>query len=313
MNRRLAAFVVPVLAVAVAGCGSSSPSAPSQPPVQAPAPPAPPPGASPALSAMIRGLPAYISDALAREQESLPRNPGMATFIQAKIDMLRNPALATQIVGGQLWLESSASSIGGRGVQIVVLFPQPSMREDAARAVAELTRGLPILETFMATPFPHEGIRMWYGFTTGNSGGGGTLHMEDRVSYETRTGPGRPLPYDAILHHELSHSYIGNEALTQFLELYIYNRLRTGSQRVDAWVHTRDYAPFAPSNENSAAILDVYQLIGHDPMADAYCALHPLRPPYGQPLSQPARQAFIDRAPEPARDQVAALVARVTF
>jgi len=136
--------------------------------------------------------------------------------------------------------------------------------------------------------------------------------MEDAATYGMRTGPER-LPYEAILYHELSHSYISNESLRQFLELYIYNQLRTGASNVESWVFTRNYVPWLASNQDSAALLDVYQLIGHDAMARAYRAVYPLRPPHGQPLSAECRQAFVDQAPESARTQVAALVARVTF
>jgi hypothetical protein len=261
---------------------------------------------------MIREFPTYIANALVQEQEDLPRNPGITAFIQAKITLLRNPALANEIVNGQFWYETSVTSMNGRSIPVVVLYPQAAMRNDAAQAVNDVSRGLPVLEGFMAAPFPHGFIRIWYGFITGNSGGGGMLDMEDRVSYESRTGPSR-LPYDAILHHELSHSYISNESLTQFLELYIYNTLATGSSNMESWVFTRNYVPELPSNQDSAALLDVYQLIGHDGMARAYRAVYPLRPPYGQPLSDDCQRAFIDQASEPVRAAVAALVARVTF
>ena len=68
-----------------------------------------------------------------------------------------------------------------------------------------------------------------------------------------------------------------------------------------------------PSKQDSAALLDVYRLIGHDPMARSYRATYPLRPPYGEPLSPAVRQAFVDQAPDALKSQVAALVARVTF
>lgn len=261
---------------------------------------------------MIRDLPSYIANALVHEQEGLPRNPGITAFIQAKITLLRNPALANEIVNGQFWYETSVASMDGRSIPVVVLYPQAAMRDDAAQAVNDVSRGLPVLEGFMAAPFPHGFIRIWYGFITGNSGGGGTLNMEDLVSYESRTGPER-LPYEAIFHHELSHNYISNESLTQFLEMYIYNTLGTSSTNLQSWVFTRSYVPELPSNKDSAALLDVYRLIGHDAMARAYRTVHPLRPPYGQPLSAECQQAFIDQAPEPARAAVAALVARVTF
>jgi hypothetical protein len=100
-----------------------------------------------------------------------------------------------------------------------------------------IASAVPIIEEFMAMPFPVGSVRVWYGFKIGNSGGGGVIYTEDRTTYETRTGPTR-LPYDAILCHEASHSYVGNESLTQFLELYAYNVVRTGSADPMSWTFT---------------------------------------------------------------------------
>jgi hypothetical protein len=75
----------------------------------------------------------------------------------------------------------------------------------------------------------------------------------------------------------------------------------------------REYSPFSAGNRDSAALLDVYQLIGYDGMSRAYTAVVPLRPLYGEPLSIAARQVFVDHAPESAKARVADLIARITF
>jgi len=137
-------------------------------------------------------------------------------------------------------------------------------------------------------------------------------YSEDRTTYEGRTGSNR-LPYDAILCHELGHSYIGSESLTQFLELYAYNVIRTGSTDPQAWIFTRGWTPNLPANQDVAAVLDIYRLIGHDAMRRAYRAIYPLRPPYGQPLSQTVIQAFVAQVPVTLQAQVAEKLAKITF
>jgi len=178
-----------------------------------------------------------------------------------------------------------------------------------------LTLALPILETFFARPI-FEGrdqtIRVWYGFTMGNTGGGGTINTEDRGTYEARTSASR-LPHEAILDHELSHSYVGHESLTQYLELYIYNMAHTNSTSVASWIFTRGYSPFAATNDGVHALLDVHQLIGWQGMVNAYRVIYPLYPPYGVPLCEACKQAFVDQAPADVKAQVADIVARITF
>ena len=137
--------------------------------------------------------------------------------------------------------------------------------------------------------------------------------MEDQSTYEARTGAGRWLPYEAILYRELSHSFIGNESLTQFLELYVYNVLQTNSQDLQVWMVTRNYVAWDPSNHGVYALLDVYQLIGPSAIASAYRKVYPLYPPYGQPLSAECKQAFIDQAPSALKAQVADKMAMVTY
>ena len=186
------------------------------------------------------------------------------------------------------------------------------MRAEAPQAVHELETGLPILENFIVTPFPFDFVRIWYGFVIGNSGGGGTLYMEDRGMYTSRWRPGLLL-YDAILVHEMSHSYIGHEGLTQFLELFIYNMARTNSPNVQSWTFVRDYVPWHTSNVGVHALLDVYQLIGRDAMSNAYKAVYRLNPPYGQLLSSESRQVFVNEAPAAVKAQVVDKMAKVGY
>ena len=123
--------------------------------------------------------------------------------------------------------------------------------------VRSVKLALPILEDFMATPFPRDVIRVWYGFRIGASGSGGKLYMEDKGTYEARMTSSMVI-YGAILPHELSHSYIGHESLTQFLELNVHNVVRTNSTDVESWNFVRNYVPFRDSNEGYAALLDIY-------------------------------------------------------
>lgn len=162
----------------------------------------------------------------------------------------------------------------------------------------------------MAAPFPASVIRLWYGFIVGNRGGSGSLHMEDRESYEARM-TAFMVPYEVTLVHELSHTYISHESLDQFLELYVYNMIHTNSQNVQEWVFKRDYVASRASNEGIHALLDVYQLIGPEAMANAYRAVYPLRPPYG-PLSNECKQVFIDQAPSALKGRVSDKMAKVT-
>lgn len=252
----------------------------------------------------------YIRSALSGMVEALPRNPNVATYIEAKIGILRTPGLGGEIVEGGRYTEGSVASRSGRSLAVTAVFPLESMRAEAMRAVRYAEASVPVLEEFVGADFPAPAVRIWYGFVVGNSGGGGTIYGEDRGTYEART-PATRLPFDAMIVHELAHSYVGSEPLTQFLELYGYNVLRTGSADVGAWTFTRGYVAGRDANEGVHALLDVYRLIGRDAMASAYRAVLPLRPPYGQPLSAAARQAFVDAAPTAAKAQVAAKMAKV--
>jgi hypothetical protein len=269
-----------------------------------------PPG--PTSDAMLRDLPGYIASALASNQAALPRNQHLIAQLTAKIAMLQSPTLAAEITGGQYWFQGGRSSMNGREIPIISMFPQGHLRAEASRAVRLLERTLPMLEAIFNLPLPGTVIRIWQGFVIGNSGGGSTLYMEDQLTYEART-PATRLPYEAILAHELSHTYISHEGLNQFIELYIYNQLQGGSTDLQTWVFTRNYRPGVVSSESVHALLDVYQLIGATAMIDAYRRAYALRPPYGQPLSQTVKDVFINAAPPPLQSQVAERISRVVY
>ena len=292
----------------VAGCGRSSGG--STPVAPAPAGPTIPSGVSALVASMFQQLPTYIQSTLADNQASLPRNPQNAAYINAKIALLQRPTLAGDISAGRLFVESSVTSTDRRQIAMAAIFPEEPYRAEAAAALEVMARSLPHLERFMDTPFPTATLRLWYGFKVGNSGGNGLLDMEDRTSYESRTAASR-LPYDAILAHEIAHTYIGNEAMTQLLELYAFNRSLGSSPDLATWTFTRGYTGPSEANQSSALLLDVYGLIGHDAMSRAYTAAYPLRPPYGQPLPSAVIDVFVHEAAQPVKEQVRAKLSRV--
>ena len=77
---------------------------------------------------MLDGLSAYISAALAENQDLLPRNPQSAVQLQAKIAMLQNPSLPADIINERRWAEGQVTSINGRIIPIVTVFPLEMMR-----------------------------------------------------------------------------------------------------------------------------------------------------------------------------------------
>lgn len=272
----------------------------------------PPPGVSAAVAEMFGHLDSTIRQAIATNEANLPSNPRLADLFAAKLAMLRQPGFAAGISRDALYVESSAVSRNGQSVPIVAIFAQAGMRDDAAASVRELEQVFGILEAYLEIDYPYGHVWLWYGFVIGNSGGGGRLNIEERTSYETRT-PSTRLPYDAILAHEHAHSYIGTEALTQFLEMHVYNVARTGSQDLSAWSHTRGYQPFDPANIDAAALLDIYQRIGPATMAAGYRAVFPFRPPYGSPLSEEVKQAFAAVVPEALRAEVLEKLSAIRF
>lgn len=267
-----------------------------------------------AVDVMLEQLMAHIGVARAYNEDLIPRNPQNTAFLEAKIAMLDGPTLASDIVSDRRYSGRVIGS-GGQSVPVVTVFPLDTMRAGAEAGVAAVAPAVPLLEEFFHEPLFtqfSDAIRIWYGFVLGNSASDGALEMEDRGTYETRT-PSTRVPWDAILDHELAHGYVSHESLTQFLELYVYNRIVTGSEAVADWTYTRGYTPFASGNTDVHALLDVYQLIGREAMATAYRDIRLIGPPYGMPLDEASKQAFVDAAPAAVRTQVAALVDRVTY
>lgn len=260
------------------------------------------------VDAMLRNMDEHVTTMLRHNRDLIPLNPTLEHLIRSKIAVLERPELSSEIVSG-LYAQGTARS-DGREVPIVAAFLADTMRPRVATAFEELARALPVLESFMDERLLAQHLRMWYGFALGSRGGGGTLYVEDQGTYEVRRSGEGP-PYLAVLVHELAHSFMGHESLTQFLELYLYNVTRTGSTDAGAWSHTREYVADREENSGIHAILDIYRLIGHDAMRDAYRALGALNPSFGEPLSEAARAAIIERAPEDKRAQVTAKVARI--
>ena len=298
---------IPLLLLAACG-GTPAPTQPNAPPpvFQVPT------GVSVLVASMYQQLPSYIAGALADSQADLPRNQHIASFINAKIALLQRPTLAVEIADGRMFAERTATSIDERRIEIATLFAEERMRGEAMQTIQVVGEALPILERFLDTRFPASSVRVWYGFKVGHSGGGATISSEDRTSYEART-PASRLPHDSILGHELAHSYIGNEILNQFLELYVYNRLHGSGPDLSTWSFTRGYTGPSDANRDVALVLDVYQMLGHDAMARAYKAAYGLRPPYGQPLSAAVRQAFVEQAPQQFKATVDAKLSLITF
>lgn len=253
----------------------------------------------------------YVASTRAEMVELIPRNPQYVSYIQAKIAMLDNKALVGDMIEGRRFVMGRVVTQPTRPVQIASIFPLESMRAEAEATVRYAEATVPVLERFMGLPLPVDTIRVWYGFRMG-AAGGGDLHLEDQTTYLART-PANRLPFEATTAHEISHSYMGHEGLNQFLELYAYNVLATGSADARNWTHTRGYTPDQASNEGVHALLDIYRLVGPDVMARAYRAVLPLRPPFGQVLSAAAQQAFAAAVPESVRPQVAAKIAAVRF
>jgi hypothetical protein len=137
--------------------------------------------------------------------------------------------------------------------------------------------------------------------------------MEDRGTYAARGGGVLYAPHEVGLAHEIAHTYIGHEWLTQFLHLYVHNVIETGSEAVDQWVffNLQDYDAFSAENTLWKALLDIYQLIGPEAMGRAYRNLHLMGVSYGSELSAEARQTFIDQAPAEVKNQVAELTLKI--
>lgn len=308
-SRILHVFATGVCLVILAGCGDNK-SAPTPTPTPSP-PPSPvtfPAGQSATVNLMLNALQSYLTSVLAENQANLPLNPQIQAYIQAKISVLQQPSLYADIVNGRRWDEGQATSSIGAAVPIAVMFMSESMRSEAGDAVRVAEAALPLLENFLNVRFPQSSVRIWYGFKVGNSGGGGQIYSEDRTTYEMRRGASASVkPFNAILMHELSHTYVSNECLNQFLEFYLYNSVYFGTTDITAWGYTSNSLPGVD------ALFEIYRLIGHDAMRDAYRAVYPLRPPYGSPLSQAVIQAFLSKVPSEYQAAVSAKLALVNF
>jgi hypothetical protein len=311
MRRGIAALV---LAGLTGACGSGATAPTSTSTSTSPTTTATPNPAttSGTLQSLLTGLAGYVQQEIQNLQSLLPRNPQNATQIQAKITLLQKPTLSNEIIAGEWWVDSSVTTTTGKSLPAVTVFPLAQLRNEAQQELEIAKRTVPILEAFFDAAYPSPSIRMWYGFTIGNSSSNGLLYMEDRTTYESRTGPDR-LPYDSIVSHEVSHSYIGNESVNQFLEIYAANLISTGNANLSSWTYARGWTPGLESNTGVFAILDIYQLVGLENMRHGYQALYAQHPPYGVALSAAAQQAFVDRMPVQFQPQVAAKLAKVTF
>jgi hypothetical protein len=287
----------------IAACGLPSPTEPTAPddpfgglpPIETPPIPQ---DVSPAISSMLGRLAAKIIFSYHENQELRARNLARAAFYDQKLAMLATPGLINQIFDDRRWVEGNATSVQGV-TPIGAVFPLESMRDECADAVLVLEQSLPILVAFMGEPFPSNWLEVWYGFKMGASGGSGRIDIVDRTMSEAyNTGSSR---YEATLAHEAAHSFISNEALTQFLELYAYNvRLGLGTDPLN-WEHTRDWSPTTPSPFGVNGVMDIYFAVGHDAVQRAYRAVAPLRPAYGRPLSDAIIAAFVAQVPEEHR------------
>lgn len=255
-------------------------------------------------------LGAEIPWSIRRIIEQFPRNQGIAQYMEAKLALLQAPGLGGDIVETGRWIEGSIPLASGASLPVTAVYMTGSMRGEAEETMRFVAKGLPAVQAFLGVDYPAQRVVLWYGFLVGSAGTVGEGHLEDRTTYLARA-PSFGLPFDAMSIHELTHTWMGNESANQFLELYGYNRVMTGSEDPHGWVWTRHWVPGSEENTGIAAILDIYDLIGPNAMASAYRAMIPLRPPYGEPLSAAARQAFVDAAPDALKAQVAAKAARI--
>jgi hypothetical protein len=287
----------------LAACGAPTPTEPTPsddpfgglPPIETPPIPQ---DVSPAISSMLERLAAKIVFSYHENQQLRARNPSHAAFYDQKLAMLTTPGLIDQIFDHRRWVEGEAASVHGV-TPIGAVFPLESMRGECAHAVLVLEQSLPILAEFMGEPFPSTWLELWYGFTMGSGGGSGRINLTDRTTWAV-ANPGS-IPYEAIIAHEAAHSYMSNEALTQFLELYVYNtRLGLGTDPLN-WERTRGWSPTTPSPFGVNGVMDIYVVVGHDAMQRAYRAIAPLRPAYGRPLTDAVIAAFVAQVPEEHR------------
>jgi uncharacterized protein YjdB len=271
-----------------------------------------PSGVPSGVGLMFDLLSNYILWGIGYNQSLLENNPHLASQINTKIQMLQNPSLKCEIIDGNYYSADNVKSVDGRIIPLSAVFAMPSMRPESDQSIISIKSAMPIIENFMSTPYPFNDFYDWIGFNVGNIGGSNSIFMWEKEGYdEVNSTNSNPHPYEATLFHEFSHGYIGNEGLNQFLHIYLYNMVHTNSPDINSWIYLQGYIAFQDSNTWVYALLDIYQLIGHDNMSRAYKILYSLKPPYGRPLSTECLQVFIDQAPTSVKEQVAAKVAKI--
>lgn len=300
-----------LMACVVAACSGPAPTTPptgSSGPAPFTTPPLPP-GLSPLLESMLLGLGGYLTGVRSDLQANAPYNPGLSAYYQSKISMLSSPTLIQDVVNGRRWVEGQGATSRG-AVPIASVFPLENMRAEATETIGASARYLAILVDYFNEAFPTGALKVWYGFTIGMSGGNGAMYLEDRGTYDQRRSGSGTLFAQSVA-HELAHSYIGNEALTQFLELHVYNTDLGLGPDPATWVQTRGWTPTQPSSFGATYVLDVAHRVGPDVMRRAFLAVRPLRPAYGQPLSQAVIAAFLAEVPAEHRAYVQERLARI--
>ena len=306
MRRARCLSVVITIAVGLGIACGRSPATPTLPAIATPPIPA---GVSATIAGMLSKLAAYIRAAYEENRDMLPRNQHLAVQLNAKMTMLSAPGLITSIFDNRRWVDGLAPTAVDGATPIGAVFPTEEMRAECSEAVHVLESVLPVLVSYFGEPFPTGRLELWYGFKVGGTGGGGAIFIVDRTT--SATLPGSSLPYDTSLAHEASHSYISNEALNQFLEVYVDNVRRGRGAELSGWDYTRGWSPGTPTGFGVDFVLDVYQMVGPEVMQRAYRAILPLHPPYGQPLSQTVINTFVAQVPEAVREAVRAKLGQI--
>jgi hypothetical protein len=311
---------VPVLSPILLGENSNNVSDGESPvptlPTTSPTPvtnsPSPPPVnmTQVAVDEAISRMNATISRLLNCMKGSYTTNPQANFQLQDKIALLQDTNLPNKIINGGFFAVDYVSSMDGRQLPILAIYPEANMRTEAIQAIQYVKNAIPVLESFMDCPYRMDWVHIWYGFSIGSSGDLTGIFMEDRSPYEWRMSISPAmLPYEPGFYHELAHGYIGHESLTQFLETYVYNVLKTKSYALQDWDNFRDRQTYP----GHAALLDIYQLIGRDSMANAYRTIFRNCTPYGEILSQEGKQAFVDQAPADLKSRVSELASSIKY
>jgi len=242
--------------------------------------------------------------------DALPRNPGNAEYLQQKLRIVGDAGMLAAMAAAGRYHWVTAAHGNGDPLQVVLGFPEESMRAEAAAALQRALAVLPHLEELLQRRFPHDAVHIQYGFVVGSSGGGGMLSLEDRGTYDARWRTGM-MGFQQIIPHELGHSYMGHERITQYIELYGHNRANGHSADPASWTETRGWVPGLATNSGLHAILDIADLVGPEAMSRILLRLHLLGPPYGTSLSAAGQAIFVEESPAEHRPAVAALAARI--